>query len=166
METLQTLASESFSSNWLENKSRSSSFVCLTSSSQDFDFDFVLPSSYTLVDANEIFFDGKMVPSFAHSNSKDLSYPSTPIFYLHSSSTNHDSLAYPKRNFTILRRWKNSSKILLKKFLRIMLSDSSHERRGESNPLDSCPGIISFDAEDSIYEAIVHCKKSFGTQMI
>lgn len=166
MENFQTLASESFSSNWLVNKSRSS-LVCVTSSSLDFDFDIELPtSSYTLIDANEIFFDGKMVPSFAHhSYSKALSCPSTPIICMHSSSKTHDSIAYPKHNITILKRWKHSSKILLKKLFRILSSDFSNENPREISTLHSCPRKISFDVEDSIYEAIVHCKRSFGTQM-
>lgn len=164
METFQTLATESFSSNWLVNKSLPSSLVCLTSSSQDFDFDIVLPtSSYTLVDAGDIFFHGEIVPSFANQNSKAYSYSSTPFIYMQSSTTKS-----PKnlKNFTTLRRWRNFSKQILKKCFGILSSDSSNENPEDGSPQEFCTKNTSLDVEDSILEAITYCKRSFETQMM
>lgn len=168
MENFQTLASESFSYNWLVNKSLPSSLVCVTSSSQDFDFKISFTTSaYTLVDASEIFYDGKIVASLDnHSNSMASSYPSTPInMYKHSSYALHDSPAYSKR-FTILKRWRKSSRKILKKCFRTLLSDSSHDSAGESVYDSHVIKNTPFDADDSIYEAIVYCKRSLGTHLV
>ncbi|GJU31804.1 hypothetical protein Tco_1175393 [Tanacetum coccineum] len=157
METFQTLATESFSYNWLVNKSLPSSLMCLTSSSQDFDFDIVLPtSSYTLVDAGDIFFHGEIVPSFANQNSKAYSYPSTPFIYMQSSTTK--SPKYPK-NFTALRRWRNSFKKILKRCFCILSSESSHEKPEDGSPQEFGTKNTSMDVEDSILEAISYCRR-------
>ncbi|GAA0166355.1 hypothetical protein LIER_41002 [Lithospermum erythrorhizon] len=175
MENPQIIASESFSYSWLTIDKKQPSFDVsnpIVHHHLDNDFNFDIPlcnkSHVSLVDANDIFSDGYMIPS---SFLSPLRTPSTPSNDIGSSETK------------LLKKWMKSSTKFLKKCSGFLIPRKSNKvndlgrkvcevhRWGTSlktTPTDSMQGPpsnlagkSSYDVNsDAIKAAIIHCKKS------
>ncbi|KAK8657236.1 hypothetical protein V6N13_035487 [Hibiscus sabdariffa] len=218
METSQPLSIESFSYSWLVNLKPSldgldgslrasldaydeASFIEMDPrmppsrrfcrNSQDFKFDFpVSQTPLTLVHADELFSDGRVMPFFVNSSKNDTYRVSDSISTLPTtnscapdrtvppSKTNHpSSRRLSKRIFS---KYLNFLRPLYRTMLRGRKSSGRAESvdargQGRKNWLHSTatsPRISvaysadewrkSCDSECSIYEAVLHCKKSIG----
>ncbi|KAL3714236.1 hypothetical protein ACJRO7_006212 [Eucalyptus globulus] len=162
------------------------------SASQDFKFDFPgVPSSPALVHADELFSDGYMLPLFLeHSKMKAYepsnSTPTQPgsLKLIMSSSTSCSPPSSKTRCRKLSKRMFHKYMDFLRPLYRIFRAGRSSFRaefgdkkgpgiRNWVYPEEaSSPRISeacsandlrrSFDSESSIYEAVLHCKKSFG----
>lgn len=152
-----SLASESFSYSWLLNENPDTTFLTyskrfLELESQNFMFD--INPSFSLVHADEIFSDGHIMP-----------------LYLHNTSTVCSTA------INTGKQRKSYGKILVKrlKFLWMFCKSLGNSRKGSkvddlerkvlgihstNSPITSPSHCI--DMENTIYEAILHCKRSFG----
>ncbi|GMI99643.1 MEMBRANE-ASSOCIATED KINASE REGULATOR 6 [Hibiscus trionum] len=223
METTQALSIESFSYSWLVNLKPSldgldgslrasldaydeASFIEMDPrmppsrrffrNSQDFKFDFpVSQTPLTLVHADELFSDGRVMPFFANASKNDAHEVSDPNSTRPTTTSRAPDITVPpsKTNHPTSRRCRRLSKRIFSKYLnflrplyRSMLRVRKSSGRAESvdargqgrkNWLHSTatsPRISvaysaadewrkSCDSESSIYEAVLHCKKSIGT---
>ncbi|KAK9051417.1 hypothetical protein SSX86_028044 [Deinandra increscens subsp. villosa] len=193
METSQPLTTESFSYSWLINQKPSldrifdtNSIVSSRRASEELqNFCFDLPYSTNLVDADEIFCNGSIVPKSVN-QIHIFSCPATPMVQnIIQKNHSHNSRKYSKLiadcristrkilrkcfSFLVRRRrtrvvdssrnsvCMSSSKITNKQTdTRIEVYETTTSRRSKS--LSDCDYT-----EGSVHEAIVHCKKSFGS---
>lgn len=156
------------------------------SASQDFKFDFpgVSPSSPALVHADELFCDGYVLPLFldpskmkAYETSN--STPSRPGSLKLMSSKSCSPPSSKTRCGKLSKRMFGKYMDFLRPLYRIFRAGRSSFRaeygdaRGPgmrnwvypeeaSSPTISEDCRRSFDSESSIYEAVLHCKRSFG----
>ncbi|KAM7508608.1 hypothetical protein LguiA_019061 [Lonicera macranthoides] len=193
METSQSLATESFSYSWLTNKHPSSHYLNTLHESllkeTNFEFDILtsINSSTPLVHADEIFFNGQIIPFYnveESSNSTSLSVSSSlPITSI--------SSVFPRScNCHFLEKWRKSSKKMLEKWIGFVVpfckrvgfsrksirvddiemkvdlyrrrqswSDSTQESSSQ-NPSNAMDFLC--DIENPIYDAVLHCKRSIG----
>ncbi|KAF8412175.1 hypothetical protein HHK36_000134 [Tetracentron sinense] len=153
----------------------------------DFNFDCPISESLTLVHADELFSNGLLMPLFDDpSNAKACNttdyIPTTLPISLESSATVllSDQIHYP-----FLKRCRRSSKRIFQKYLSFLrplyrkVRGSRLGSRAETidtqlvkswgNSQQSSPGTRTrystgdwYDFESSIYEAVLHCKKSIA----
>ncbi|KAF1896388.1 hypothetical protein Lal_00034086 [Lupinus albus] len=217
METSQTLSIESFSYSWLVNlkpslesldsshttsldASDEASFIEMDprmppskrffrNYSHDFNFDFPISQSpLTLVDADQLFSNGNIMPLFVESLKME-SYEALNVNHSIVSSSHAPKNVAPTKCTSIKRcRTLLSRRIFLKylNFLRPLCrklrghnkSSSNHEAvvkrtqpvKNKGYFSESSPRISiaysedawrnSCDSESSIYEAVLHCKRS------
>ncbi|MCE2055513.1 hypothetical protein HAX54_042783 [Datura stramonium] len=187
--SLQYLASESFSYSWLLNEKKPSSLDeditllayskrFLELQSQNFNFD-VSPVFTSLVHADEIFSDGHIMPLYHFdtcSNSSTTTTPPTPFSPL--SARNRGKQRKP-----CSRRFLKRLKLLWLKFckslgssgkvLEIDKDENANKSSGEVKSWRNSSAEasqmrspshyiqVSLDMENTISEAILHCKRSF-----
>lgn len=154
---------------------------------QDLNFDFpVLQSPLSLVHADELISNGILVPVFfkplkmeeAYDSSSD-SIPSTP----ESSPTKENIRLFRRIRCSSLRRYKRFSKRVLQKYLDLfrpiyqrikgrksrMQGMNSWGYSAATSPRSSVAYSVdnwrrSCDSESSIYEAVLHCKRTIGNE--
>uniref|UniRef100_A0A5B6YSL4 Membrane-associated kinase regulator 6 n=1 Tax=Davidia involucrata TaxID=16924 RepID=A0A5B6YSL4_DAVIN len=160
--------------------------------SQDFNFDFPISQSpLTLVHADELISNGFLMPLFVKPLKTETydaadSIPTTPV----SSHAQMDMHSASKLRCSSLRRCRRLSRQLLQKYLDFLrpLCQKLRGRRSDSraetiktrmqevkkwrySPATSPRTSVacspdnwrrSCDSESSIYEAVLHCKKSIG----
>lgn len=159
---------------------------------QDFDFNIPPGSrpSIALVDADEIFSEGCIKPVFPNRDRTKMqastSLPATPIPSVSSRTALSISLAHQGQYFSP-RKWTKPSNKVLQKCLALLRpfcrrfgcsrksirlddldrkvlevrSNSQHASPPPSPPHHTHDARLC-DIESSIYEAILHCKRSFG----
>lgn len=162
------------------------------SSSHDFRFDFpASPAPLTLVHADELFSGGYVLPIFANPV-KIKPYEADFVSNKTLPSSSHPAKFYPTENkihSPSLRRCGKLSKQVFHKYFQlfkplcqiIRRCKSSSERENSRTqagrncvyPADTSPRISSAysvdncrrscDSDISIYEAVLHCKRSIGT---
>ncbi|KAK4748431.1 hypothetical protein SAY87_015017 [Trapa incisa] len=184
METSKPLAIESFSYSWLSNIRPSLDPPYDHSSHGEANFDFnvsvtVGPTS-TFVPADELFYNGLIRPT-----SPESPVAVTPDHYdPHTPPPPTDGLLPARRTESgLLRRWRRSSEQALQKCFRCLFTRSFHRKEGfytrknvrvrswlGSPPAAVSPSrtsAVSYSAgewrdeiESSIYEAVLHCKRS------
>ncbi|KAI3493462.1 hypothetical protein L1887_41854 [Cichorium endivia] len=158
MEISPTLATESFSFSWLINHRASfkeETKCFLEEYSSDFSFGVLESSSTTTAD--EMFSEGRILPkNFIISHST----PSTPSM---NAIRIYNTENIQSRN--IFREWKKSSKRMMEKLLGYLryrkgrrVNDSSNSTPRKSMVLYAYD--ISHDFDSSIYDAVLHCKRS------
>ncbi|XP_039063320.1 probable membrane-associated kinase regulator 6 [Hibiscus syriacus] len=221
METSQPLSIESFSYSWLVNLKPSldgldgslrasidtydeASFIEMDPrmppsrrffrNSQDFKFDFHNSQTpLTLVHADELFSQGRVMPFFVNTSKIEAYQVSDLTSTLPNTASRATDLAVPPRksNHPSWRRRRRLSKRMFSKYLnflrplyRTMLRGNISSGRAEGvdprgqvrknwlYPTATSPRIsvaysadewrTSCDSESSIYEAVLHCKKSIG----
>ncbi|PWA87938.1 putative membrane-associated kinase regulator 6 [Artemisia annua] len=157
MEISPTLATESFSLSWLANNTSSveeETKRFLEDLSSDFSFGMLGSNSPT--SADEMFCDGSIVPKhFIVSKSA----PATPSI---KSICPYNTQNIHPRN--IFREWKKSSKQVMEKLLRFLRPRRRSIRVDDHvNLTRHTPKIMySYESDNSIYEAVLHCKRSNG----
>ncbi|KAK8473903.1 hypothetical protein V6N13_077363 [Hibiscus sabdariffa] len=222
METSQPLSIESFSYSWLVNLKPSldgldgslrasldaydeaSSFIEMDPrmppsrrffrNSQDFKFDFPISQTpLTLVHADELFSDGRVMPFFVNPSKIEAYRVSDPTSSL-PTATHALNIDVPqcKTNRHPLRRCRRLSKRIFSKYLNFLrplyrsvlrrnkssgraesVDARGHVRKNWLYSAGTSPRISvaysaadewrkSCDSESSIYEAVLHCKKSIG----
>lgn len=188
--SLKYLASESFSYSWLLNENPSSlkstilddhnedtTFLTYSNrflelESQNFNFD--INPVFSLVHADEIFSDGHIMPLYLDT-SKIGSFQETICNFDTCSISSTPLTPFSAKNRGKQR--KSCSKILVKrlKFLWLFCKSLGNSRKGSKvddferkvleidsrNSPKSSPSHC-IDMENTIYEAILHCKRSFG----
>lgn len=163
MEISPTLATESFSFSWLTNNRASfkeETKCFFEDSSSDFSFGVLASTSTTTAD--EMFSEGHILPKhFIISNSA----PSTPSLKA-IRIYNTENI----QSHNIFREWKKSSKRMMKNlfgYLRLRkggrVNDSSKSTRGKSLVHYSYSMDVSYEFDNSISDAVLHCKRSNGT---
>ncbi|KAK7270922.1 hypothetical protein RJT34_26443 [Clitoria ternatea] len=221
METSHPLSIESFSYSWLVNlkpslesldgsslrtsldASDETSFIEMDPrmppskrffrNSQDFKFDFpISPSNLALVDADELFSNGYLMPLFVESLKMEAFEASEEKSSLPSSSHVPKSEGVPNVHARCpsLKRCKTLSRRIFQKYLNFLRplcrrlrgqnsgskpesvvkrsqSVKTRGRYSETSPRISVAYSAddwrkSCDSESSIYEAVLHCKRSIG----
>lgn len=153
------------------------------SNSHDFKFDLPQSSSLGLVHADELFSGGYLVPRFAKSRSCEGALDLTPSS---SQATNPTIIPENKVHSSSRTRRRRLSKRIFHKYFHILSPlyriirscklGSKREKGASRNcvyPADASPRVSSAysiddwrrscDSESSIYEAVLHCKRSIGT---
>lgn len=177
METSHPLATESFSHSWLINKRPSfDNSECMVKSnkffeeSQNFNFDIPINKSSVstnYVHADEIFSNGKILPVYLNRSNIDSFDASTSI----PSSNRHNSLGkWRKLSFRIFKK-------CIGRFLRPLgrrigfsrkstrvddINRKEWEKVLDASPRESPSYDLMDDIESTIYEAVLHCKRSIG----
>ncbi|KAK4761670.1 hypothetical protein SAY87_029554 [Trapa incisa] len=181
MDTSKPLAIESFSHSWLSNIRPSSldlSYDHSLHSEANFDFNVSIPvgPTSTFVPADELFSNGLIRPTSPESPATV-----TPDRYDMPSPlpSPADLLPDLPTERSLLWRWRRSSEQALQKCFRRLFSRSFHRKEGfytrknvrVRSWLGSPPAAVSpsrtsavsdwrDDIESSIYEAVLHCKRS------
>nr|GEZ19826.1 probable membrane-associated kinase regulator 6 [Tanacetum cinerariifolium] len=163
MEISPTLATESFSLSWLANNTSSveeETKRFLEDLSSDFSFGMLGSNSPT--SADEMFCDGCIVPKhFIVSKSA----PPTPSC---KSIRPYNMQNIQPRN--IFRELKKSSKQMMVKLFRflrprrrrIRVDDRGNLTRHTPKLMYSYSRDVSYESDNSIYDAVLHCKRSNG----
>ncbi|XP_076945289.1 uncharacterized protein LOC143616303 [Bidens hawaiensis] len=188
METSQPLTIESFSYSWLINQKPSLDHIFDQNNCNNEDnntnFCFNLPHATNLVDADEVIFNGHIIPKSIN-QIKLYSCPATPVVHFPHKKPSKCTKKYSQ----LIASWRVSSKKLFRKCFSFLVPrkstrivDSSSNsvcisssvvtfRRSKSWSHNSTSGShisCSNDKayhdynEGSVHEAIVHCKRSLG----
>ncbi|KAI3796594.1 hypothetical protein L1987_39272 [Smallanthus sonchifolius] len=210
MDTSQPLTTESFSYSWLinqkppldrifdhnEEKNNANSFVNSRRALEEAqNFCFNLPYATNLVDADEIFCNGRIIPKSVNQITL-YSCPATPIVHF----SHKKPSKYTKKYSQLIADWRVSSKMLLRKCFSFLVPRKSTRIVDSSKNSVCLSSMITSDQrievykttirrtkswnhnsisgshfscsknksycdynEGSVREAIVHCKRSFGT---
>lgn len=160
MEISPTLATESFSFSWLTKNTCSieeETKRFLEDASSDFSFGMLASTNET--SADEMFCDGCIVPKHFIVSKSTPFKPYVKSFRPYNMNTIHP------RN--IFREWKKSSKRIMEKLLGFMrrrksirVDDNNHSFHKMPMILYSYPTNVSCDVDSSIYDAVLHCKRS------